>query len=332
MSAFITLRNLSKQYLGKDYSKQVANGTEIKPEMIDGLSQASFPACMRELHRALVRDHHLRHGGRMQYGLFLKGIGLSLDDALRFWQREFSKKITTDQFMKQYAYNIRHNYGKEGKRADYTPYSCTRIIMGTTPGANEYHGCPYKTYDRAHLTQMLRQMRLGESAVSDIVFSAQKKDYQIACRKHFEYAHGNVTAESVGNHPNAWFERAAKLPLLDLLLLLLLALHLVPALLALDLLARLHLTLRQTVPLRKQQQWHSLESFGFLFHVYHVQFVHRLSKLETLINQFSFSFYFNLIKKKRQEDERKRGSRHYGHQRFAQESLLCDGENAHTRP
>ena len=149
----------------------------------------------------------------MQYGLFLKGLGLSLDDALRFWQREFTKKITTDQFMKQYAYNIRHNYGKEGKRADYTPYSCTRIILGTTPGANEYHGCPYKTYDRAHLSQMLRQMNLNSGAVSDIVDSASKHDYQIACRKHFEYAHGNKTANSVGNHPNAWFEESRKLAL-----------------------------------------------------------------------------------------------------------------------
>ena len=27
----------------------------------------------------------------MQYGLFLKGIGLSMDDALKFWRSEFAK-------------------------------------------------------------------------------------------------------------------------------------------------------------------------------------------------------------------------------------------------
>ena len=33
------------------------------------LSKQSFPLCMQQLHQALRRDHHLKHGGRMQYGL-----------------------------------------------------------------------------------------------------------------------------------------------------------------------------------------------------------------------------------------------------------------------
>jgi len=55
------------------------------------LAKRSMPLCMQHLHQKLKENHHLRHGGRMQYGLFLKGIGLSLEDALRFWQNEFTK-------------------------------------------------------------------------------------------------------------------------------------------------------------------------------------------------------------------------------------------------
>ena len=131
------LRNISKLYVGKDYNSSSVKG-EVKAGSIDGLvAQGAMPACMSELHGALKRDHHLRHAGRMQYGLFLKGIGLSLEDALIFWQREFTKKVTVEVFNKQYAYNIRHNYGKEGKRADYSPYSCQKIILGAAPGHGE---------------------------------------------------------------------------------------------------------------------------------------------------------------------------------------------------
>lgn len=132
------LANLSQQYVGQDYSLKKTAG-KVTLDQIDGLSRTSYPLCMRQLHTALKENHHLKHGGRLQYGLFLKGIGLSLEEALIFWRAEFTKLMDVDKFDKQYAYNIRHNYGKEGKRADYTPYSCMKIIMSNPPGPGDHH-------------------------------------------------------------------------------------------------------------------------------------------------------------------------------------------------
>ena len=61
------------------------------------LAQESFPPCMRHLHESLRRDHHLQHFGQLQYGLFLKSIGLTLEQALTFWRTEFTKKMEPDK-------------------------------------------------------------------------------------------------------------------------------------------------------------------------------------------------------------------------------------------
>ncbi|KAM9636425.1 DNA primase large subunit isoform 2-T3 [Morphnus guianensis] len=93
------LNHLSHSYVGPDYSVQKNTG-KISLEQIDALSGKSFPLCMRQLHKALRDNHHLRHGGRMQYGLFLKGIGLTLEQALEFWKKEFIRgKVDADKIL-----------------------------------------------------------------------------------------------------------------------------------------------------------------------------------------------------------------------------------------
>lgn len=96
------LMNLYSRPIQPDYSK--VSTSSVQPGQIDELAGKSFPMCMRAMHRKLKTSHHLKHAGRMQYGLFLKGIGLSVENALIFWKSEFSKAMGPDVFEKTYPF------------------------------------------------------------------------------------------------------------------------------------------------------------------------------------------------------------------------------------
>eukprot|EP00980_Cylindrotheca_fusiformis_P026623 scaffold16662_cov112-Cylindrotheca_fusiformis.AAC.1 len=170
-----------------------------------------MPLCMAQLQLALQSERHLKHWGRLQYGLFLKGAGLSLEDALLYFERMFTGK--TKDFSKQYAYNFRHMYGKEGKRADYPPYSCAKVINSNAPNVNEHHGCPYKHASVQHVTGMLAKLGVAPKDQKPILAQQQSHNYQLACVEHFKAMHpasttasaNASTVDNVGNHPNAWF-------------------------------------------------------------------------------------------------------------------------------
>ena len=143
----------------------------------------SSPLCMRSLYDRLRSTHHLKHDGRMQFGLFLKGIGVTLEDSLALWREEFTRGgKTSEQFDKGYAYNIRHNYGQEGKRVNYTPYSCMRII-GATPVGDQAHGCPYRHWDEPRLVAALQSMRLGSAVVHEVMDKVRGHHSQVRRRR-----------------------------------------------------------------------------------------------------------------------------------------------------
>ncbi|GAQ82103.1 Eukaryotic-type DNA primase large subunit [Klebsormidium nitens] len=198
---------LSSRYLGPDYSTP-STKAGVRVADVDALAAASFPLCMQHLLHKVRDDHHLKHGGRQQLGLFLKGIGLTLEDALTFWRTEFAQKFGVDKFDKEYAYNVRHNYGKEGKRTDYTPYSCIKIIS-STPGVGDHHGCPYRHFSQDNLSAALGRMRLNRKTIDDVMTKVKNHHYQLACAATFEGVHG-APCESGINHPNQYFDESRK--------------------------------------------------------------------------------------------------------------------------
>ena len=205
------LNTMNSQYTGKDYDgkrNNLSGDYELNAENIDSYA-SSMPLCMSQLHNGLKQDSKLRHHGRLQYGLFLKGAGMTMEESLIFFQKHFTRLISSEKFQKEYTYNIRHMYGKEGKRTSYSAYNCKKIVLGDGPNAGDHHGCPYKHYDHDHLSSLLNKMQVGTVADRDSMMRfKQQGQYHAACQTHFKVMHpspGALDVNGVGEHPNAWY-------------------------------------------------------------------------------------------------------------------------------
>jgi DNA primase large subunit len=191
---------------------------------VDALAR-HFPLCMSHLHTKLRADAHLKHFGRLQYTLFLKGMGLSLDDCLLFWRRSF-RLMTDDKFNKEYRYNVRHAYGDVGGDANrrgrgYSPYSCQKLLTEPLPGAGQAHGCPYRTFAVDNLVGLLQGMGVGDrEVIRGVRDDVAKQRYHVACNRVFEHVHRKEikevkdknlwAAEDLDTivHPNTYFKRS----------------------------------------------------------------------------------------------------------------------------
>lgn len=184
------LAHLSQNFTTPDasYSNSTSlPGTTITAKSIDALA-SSFPLCMQNLHRKLRTDFILKHDGRFQYGLFLKGIGLSLEEALVFWRTGFAKK-TDDEFNKEYKYNVRHLYGDVGGDSNrrgngYSPLSCQKILTERRPGPGQSHGCPYRDFSTENLMPLLQSIGVqDQSVLRGVKEDKEKMKFHLACNR-----------------------------------------------------------------------------------------------------------------------------------------------------
>ncbi|XP_057665777.1 DNA primase large subunit-like [Diorhabda carinulata] len=198
------LCNLHNVYTGKTHVVEDSKDG-INPANLDNYSQQHFPLCMRHLYNTLKSNHHLKHQGRLQLSLFLKGIGLLYEDGMKFWREEFTKNPNIDEtkFDKAYSYTFRHSYGKAGGMTNYSPYSCIKIIMSSV-GPGEHHGCPFKHWDPSILKNKLVEYGLAPQAISSIMDLVNGGHFQLACSKYFECVSRQPPTTTI-NHPNQYF-------------------------------------------------------------------------------------------------------------------------------
>eukprot|EP00924_Labyrinthula_sp_SR-Ha-C_P015133 augustus_masked-scaffold_9-processed-gene-9.44-mRNA-1 protein AED:0.30 eAED:0.30 QI:0/-1/0/1/-1/1/1/0/324 len=203
------LKKLQKAYFDKSESEDILSTSMEKLRLntiTPAMKKGYFPLCMQRCGEKLHSKHHLQYHARVQYRLFLKGNGLDLKSALEYFRKGFN--MDSGAFEKKYAYNVRHSYGKEGKRKDYQPLTCGMILNGPSqPTSEQVHGCPFKVLSEEKLR--------GYVGNDDTILRfAREKHYQLACRALFKKRftdENDEHLEGVGAHPNSWYKQAVKL-------------------------------------------------------------------------------------------------------------------------
>lgn len=87
------VESLSQRYLGADVSSVATKHGGVTLRSLPSLASKHFPPCMYHMVDRLAAEAHLKHAARQQLGLFLKSIGLPLEDALAFWKTNFGPKV-----------------------------------------------------------------------------------------------------------------------------------------------------------------------------------------------------------------------------------------------
>ncbi|KAJ8941153.1 hypothetical protein NQ318_004273 [Aromia moschata] len=158
------------------------------------------------IHGVLRENHHLKYDCKMQYGLFLKSLGLAYEDAMEFWKREFTRKMSNDTYNRKYQYLFKHQYGKVGGRIDYRGYDCERIC-DMEPGPGQHHGCPFKHWDRETLVEKCRADKVNATYLQEIFSLVDRRKFKEACTAYFCATH-KVLRESIVQSPNEYVKES----------------------------------------------------------------------------------------------------------------------------
>lgn len=160
---------------------------------IDSTSEY-FPPCMLNLHQSLRKSHRLSHAQRFHYSLFLKDIGLPVEQAIDFWRAEYRQQPNQhscchnwEKDEKKFLYGIRHMYGLEGGRKNYTSVSCQRIQNDNSYAEG---GCPFKSFDPQKMVKLLNS-NCTDTIMPQINELKKRHQYTSACSLYLQKSLNN---------------------------------------------------------------------------------------------------------------------------------------------
>ena len=158
----------------------------IKFENINEVSK-HFPPCFAHVHQKLQTSHRLGHHARVAYTLFLKDIGLPLEESLKFWSHFYSKNSYNHQKCthswqensKKFEYSINHLYGNAGNRKSYSAHNCQSIAQRCS-NLNDELNCPFYDIEDSvdHRKSCFQSLKKPSSDIS--LISSPKQYFQLS--------------------------------------------------------------------------------------------------------------------------------------------------------
>lgn len=195
-------------------SKTTDGGEKLSLENFDELLVSSFPPCMRMMvDFQREKKKHLKHSGRLQLRPFLKDVGFTMEESMRWWREELCKdpEITQTVFDKNYTYDVEHTYGKKGNFQGQNAFGCAKIIGFPGAVGAQVHGCPFKQLDVPQLRQLMHKWKISENSTNSMEKLINNgKHYQLACVEYFKAKHPGHEGDGVGNTPSDFFRESCK--------------------------------------------------------------------------------------------------------------------------
>jgi len=184
---------------------------EFEGEIDDNL--LLFPPCIQDLMSIMKNVGYLKHHNRFQLGLFLKHLGMDVEEQMLYWYNFAvdNLNISYEEFEKNVGYTIRHLYGLEGKKVDYKMMSC-----GTIQSTGNYY-CRFQDMNIDNINDKIKEYLTSlpgqEQAIKlpmaqEIQPLVAKGNPSEACGKFLEMTHGLEHHAII--HPLQYLERAAK--------------------------------------------------------------------------------------------------------------------------
>ncbi|MCY3410333.1 MAG: hypothetical protein INQ03_01740 [Candidatus Heimdallarchaeota archaeon] len=168
-----------------------------------------LPPCIEDLMISINETGYLGHWERLQFGIFLKKIGMNVDQQLEFWYNKAVDNVnmTYDDFLKRAGYVIRHIYGLEGGMVDYEMPACSTI-------QNKMY-CTFRHRGIEHINSRvvtkLKSIEAGDEkkAVAKRILEATIRGLpRIACAYHLDLI-TDAKLERI-NHPLTYLKIAAE--------------------------------------------------------------------------------------------------------------------------